>query len=572
MVKFTEQKLILFVLTFSLFAIHCASQIPPSGGDIDLIPPKIIKVYPINGTTNYQKNYFELTFSEYVDKRTVKDAIFISPSIEGNLKLEWNGKSVKVKFPEKLKENITYNITIGTDVADNNNKNRMAEAYNFAFSTGSKIDKRVILGNIYSDNPSDVMIFAYKTNSDTINPSIKKPDYISQAGTDGKYKLIGLAEGNYIVYAIKDEFRDLLYQVGQDSIGIPYTTVNLAADDTLFKGLNFSLTKFDTTKPRIVSANMTDNYHILIKFSKEIDTTNFSINNFFLFDSTDLKPLSFQPKAENYLFKGKSKNTEWFLSTKEKTLNEHNLFLTIKNFSDMFGNVNEEDFIQITTTDKDDTTAPKLYKTIPEPQSNKIDFLNPVFYFYFDDGFDFEKFRSSIKFTDTLNRPINFQSRKIDDASFVIETKEKLKSDTYYLIQFNLNLIVDAAGNKVDSIYQYKFKTITGLEFTGVSGRVINLDTTQPKAEKSAILILSNVDRNSKSYQQKIKQNGKYEFERVEPGKYFLICFYDDNNDGKFNFGFPFPLKFSEKIIYFKEVLNLPPRWSVTDVVFDLNE
>lgn len=562
MVKFTEQKLILFVLTFSLFAIHCASQIPPSGGDVDTIPPKIIKVYPSNGTTNYQKNYFELTFSEYVDKRTVKDAIFISPSIEGSLELDWSGKSVKVKFPEDLKKDITYNITIGTDVADYNNKNRMAEAYNFTFSTGSKIDNRIIEGNIYSGVPSDVMILAYKSNSDTINPSIKKPDYISQAGTDGKYKLIGLAEGNYIVYAIKDEFRDLLYQEGQDSIGIPFKIINLAPDDTLFKGLNFSLTKFDTTKPRIVSANMTDNYHILMNFSKEIDTVNFSVDNFYLFDSTDLKPLSL-----SYLFKGKSKNTEWFLTTKEETLSEHNISLIVKNFSDFFGNINEEDFIQITTTNKVDTTAPKLYKTIPEPQSNTIDFQNPEFYFYFDDGFDFEKILPSIKFTDTLNRPINFQSKKIDDASFIIETKEKLKSDNYYLIKFDLNLAIDAAGNKIDSVYQYKFKTITGLEFTGVSGKVKNLDTT-----KNAVLILSNAEKNSKSYQQKIKQNGIFEFERVEPGKYFLICFYDDNKDGKFNYGIPFPLEFSEQIIYFNEILNLPPRWSVTDVLFDLNE
>ncbi len=562
MAKFTKQKLIILVLSFSLFAIHCASQIPPSGGDVDLIPPKITKVFPLNGTTNYQKNYFELTFSEYVDKRTVKDAIFISPSIEGNLELEWSGKSVKVKFPESLKEDITYNITIGTDVADYNNKNRMAEAFNFTFSTGNKIDNGIIEGNVYSSNPSDVMMFAFKTNSDTINPSLRKPDYISQAGKDGKYKLIGLAEGNYIVYAVKDEFRDLLYQVGQDSIGIPFTLVNLAFNDTLFKGLNFSLTKFDTTKPRLVSANMTDIFHILLNFSEQIDTTNFSINNFYLYDSTDSKQLPLK-----YLFKGKSKNTEWFLTSNENILNEDNIFLTVKIFSDLFGNINEEDFIQINTTNKIDTIAPQLIRTIPEPQNNKIDFLTPKFSFYFDDGFDFENFRSSISFTDTLNRPINFQTIKIDDASFLIETKEKLKSDEYYLIKFNLGLAEDAAGNKIDSIYQYKFKTITGLEFTGVSGKVVNVDTL-----KNPILILQNVSNNSLIYQQKIKQNGIFEFSRIEPGKYSLICIYDDNNDGKYNNGIPFPLELSERIIYFKEQLNLPPRWSVKDVIFDLNE
>ncbi|MCW8996770.1 MAG: Ig-like domain-containing protein, partial [Psychromonas sp.] len=127
---------IFFILSFIL--IKCANQLPPSGGDVDTIPPKIVELNPPDGTTNYDKDYFELEFSEYVDKRSVADAIFISPFIEGSLELSWTGTTLDAVFPEELKKDVTYTITIGTDVVDLNNKNRMAESFTFSFSTGNK--------------------------------------------------------------------------------------------------------------------------------------------------------------------------------------------------------------------------------------------------------------------------------------------------------------------------------------------------------------------------------------------------------------------------------------------------
>jgi hypothetical protein len=40
------------------------------------------------------------------------------------------------------------------------------------------------------------MIFAYKMNDTTSNPLAYKPDYISQAGNKGNYKLMGLLRVN----------------------------------------------------------------------------------------------------------------------------------------------------------------------------------------------------------------------------------------------------------------------------------------------------------------------------------------------------------------------------------------
>ncbi len=197
MVKRTTEKIkypLLFLL--GLFLSGCANQLPPGGGEIDKIPPKIVETYPENGATNYNEDYIEFTFSEYVDKRTVKDALFISPAVDGELELDWSGKSVRIYFPGQLRDSVTYVVTLGTDVVDYNNKNRMAESYTLTFSTGPEIDRRVISGRIYDKAPSGTMLFAYKLAADTVNPSTTKPDYISQAGDNGFFKLAGLAAGN----------------------------------------------------------------------------------------------------------------------------------------------------------------------------------------------------------------------------------------------------------------------------------------------------------------------------------------------------------------------------------------
>ena len=78
------KQLILIILSL-LFINNCAHQLPPGGGEVDMIPPEVVEIYPADGTINYDDNYFEIEFSEYVDKRSLKDALFISPNIKAGL-------------------------------------------------------------------------------------------------------------------------------------------------------------------------------------------------------------------------------------------------------------------------------------------------------------------------------------------------------------------------------------------------------------------------------------------------------------------------------------------------------
>ena len=558
MVKEPGKKIIVYSAILFLFIFSdCANQLPPGGGEVDKIPPRIVEVYPEQGTTNFDDDYFEIGFSEYVDKRSVNDAVFISPAIDGALDFDWSGKYVRVYFPDTLKKNVTYVVTIGTDVVDLNNKNRMAEAYTLIFSTGNKIDKGIIKGKIFDPKPDGTLIFAYKINGDTINPAKRKPDYISQAGKDGSFKLSALANGDYRVFAILDEYRDLLYQAGQDKFGVPYKDFTIDDKDTLIQNLNFFLSIEDTAKPRLVSAVMTDRNHILVNFNEIVDSTIIRTNNFSIYDSTTSK--KYQPK---YAYKGNTKKTEMVLAINDSLSSEDNVYLFVNTVKDKFGNVFANDFSSITISTKKDTSFNILKSSFPSYSSKGADFKNQHFVFYFDDGFDSTIAKTGIVFSDTSGKKINFKTKFIDDATFEIVPLRSLEPEKDYLIKFDLSKFTDAAGNKIDSIYKYKFSTINGLDFTGVKGKIYNVDES-----KNPIIVLQNTKADNLVYRQKPKNN-TFSFERVEAGVYMLWCYLDTDSSGTYTYGNLFPFKPSEEFSVYKDTLNLRPRWVQTDLNF----
>lgn len=559
MVRNSKRKLrILFFVLAAFFLSECANQLPPGGGEVDTIPPKIIEVYPQDGTTNFSDDYFELGFSEYVDKRSVKEAIFISPAIDVELELDWSGKYVRVYFPNSLRQNITYVVTIGTDVKDYNNGNNMSQPFSFVFSTGSEIDRRKIAGKVFNEKPQGIMLFSYLMKDGEDSLLNRKPDYISQTNSSGYYEIAGLAAGTYRVFAVRDEFRDLLYQPDQDEIGIPYRDVVLDAADTLFTGLDFYLTKIDTIKPRLLSASMTDRNHILVSFSEELDGKTIKAINFYLIDSTENKRTQIK-----YAFKGNTKPTELVLVPNEITAIQNSVYLFADSIKDKSGNVFLNDFTTVTLSDRADTSQTDLYKSEPANGSNDVDFLNPKFSFEFNDAFDAIKARDGITFTDTMKRAVPFEIEFKDDASFIITPLRKLEMSKDYIIKIDFSKLKDIAGNYLDSIFTFKFKTITGLEFTGVSGKLIGFD-----AAKNTKLEIRNIETKNLQYSAPIEKSGQFNIERVQPGKYLMIAYYDKDSSSTYSPGSIYPFHKAEEFKTHSDTLNLRARWIETDVKF----
>lgn len=555
-----KSAIIILTLLFGLFFIFgCANQLPPSGGDVDTTPPEIIESYPPDGTVNYKENYFEFKFSEYVDKRSFREAIFISPATEGEMEIDWTGRTVTVTFPDGFKPNITYVVNIGTDVVDLNNRNRMASSYTLTFSTGNDIDRRKISGKVFGKDVEGTLIFAYLMQDDTSNYLNSKPFYISQVGKNGTFKLEGLASGGYRIFAVKDQFKDLLFQSDQDLIGIPYQDVFFTKSDSSFDGLNFFIFKVDTNKPKLMEALMTDENHIITKFSEEIDTSSIKADNFRIVDSADVLVSNIL-----YTFKSINKKEEIVLVPEEKLNSSEELFLVAENFADVKGNVNDSDRVSLIISDRIDTTSIKLIRTIPQ-QNSRIDFLDPKIYAYFDDAFNKEKIKNSVQLKDSLGVVIPVGIFFPNDATLMIKPLINLRPDHNFILSIDLKNFEDANGNKTDSLYQLKFSTLNGLEFTGVSGKVSTSDS-------SLILVLENINNPEQKYFQKPDANSNFSFDRIEAGTYRLWAFEDKDNDGKYDYGWFAPFRYSERFYVYPEELNLRPRWSLTDLLFRIQK
>ncbi|MCH9029571.1 MAG: Ig-like domain-containing protein [Bacteroidetes bacterium] len=411
---------------------------------------------------------------------------------------------------------------------------------------------------MYSNQPEGVLIFAYKLDERADTLLKRKPDYVSQTGKDGKFQLNGLGESKYRLFAIKDEYRDLIYDLDQDLIGMPHKDILLEGPDTSSAGVYFKLFKADTTAPRLLKSIMTDERHILTSVTEEIDKKLITSDNFYLIDSTTNQAL-----AITHVFRKHGKNDEIVLVPAEKLDINNSVFLFADILRDTLGNEYLNDFISLTISDKPDTTSPNVIATDPSGRNTTIDFNNPKISFYLNDGFEKANIQSSITFADTLGKGVPFKISYEDDATVNIYPLKDLVSEKDYIIEVDLNAFVDVSGNKQDSIYKLRFKTISGLEFTGITGKLLNVDFTE-----KPVLILENIENGKLKYRTKVSEED-FNFERIEAGKYLLWCYFDVDSNYQYSYGWPQPIIFSERFSVYSDTLKLKPRWVITDVIFN---
>ncbi len=544
------KKLFLFILI--IFIYSCANQLPPSGGAVDKEPPEIISFYPTNGLVNFDSEYFEFSFNEYIDKRSFQDAFFISPKIESKFEYDWSGKTVRVYFDKsKLRENTTYTINIGTDLFDLNNRNKMVKSYNLFFSTGNKIDEGKINGKIYFSDDKDAFIFAFKNNSDTLNPSKSKPDYLTQVGNDGTYSLVGLGYGSYKLFAFTDELRDMLYNIGEDKYGVPFKVIEINDTNRIAEEVNLMLSIEDTLKPSVSNITMTDRNHILVEFNEYIDSTKVSNNNFSIIDSTSNAKIPIK-----YIFRNIKPKT-YFLCFNDSLINEREYYLEIENIVDLNGNISKKQELFLTQSTVLDTIKPKVVNIITKYENKTIDFVNPFFYVIFNDGINISDLSEYCKVVSNKNEEINSEVIKIDDSSILIKLKNNLKPKTKLKFKLNTEKIFDAAGNKVDSLFSTDLNTVDDLIFSGVSGKVKFKNSV-----KKNVTIVSK----EHNYKSTLNDKGEFNFSNIIPGKYILWIYEDVDSNDVYTNGNVYPYKMSEKFYVFPDTLNLRARWPIGDI------
>jgi len=542
---------------FILILFHgCANQLPPSGGEPDTIPPEVTGVYPVNGTTNFTDNYLEIEFSEYVKRNNAREAVFISPTIQGDIEYSWSGKALTIEFDEPLKPNTTYTVTAGSDFEDENNRNKLAEPFVFAFSTGERIDNGKISGKVFDKNPSGIVVIAYRMNDSIPNPKVDKPDYISQAGANGEFRLMGLAPDNYRVFALRDDFKDFLYKVEQDEYSAPPLDIALSLEDSLYENLYFKMAKEDSTLPELTNATMTDRYHILLEFSEFIDSSRVEKSKITVIDS--VSGTQFSPV---YFYKGNASAKQYYIVLGDSLDIEKDYTISIKDFYDYEDNYQPESGISFVASDRPDTTAPGIIKTATNFDKNLVDYEHAFVEVYFNDGFTGAAVKPAIKFVDQNDKELGISTKFPDDASLRVELAQKLEPRSKYRLLIDLSKFNDLARNKLDSLHTIEVTSSSELDFSGISGRI-----TGKYTDGNLIVVAEEAAKKGTILQVAADSTGVYEFRQVKPGKYLVWVYGDKNSNSKYDNGGIDPFSYAEEFSYFRDTLNLRPRWPVGDV------
>ncbi len=241
-------KRFLILLVFGFLLQSCARVGSPVGGKKDSLAPKFLSSNIDSTRINVSRNIKELRldFDEYVTLKDIQKNLIISPPIKNITRIlpsSIPNKFVLIQWSDTLQANTTYNFNFGNSIVDNNEGNPL-RYFNFAFSTGDKVDDLYISGDVKdplltksATGASNKLVVGLYPIKDTMNYK-QKPYYITKVDDDGYYELNYLSPGKYKIIAFEDENGNSIFDLGKEKVGFKKDIINL---EKSISGLNIDV-------------------------------------------------------------------------------------------------------------------------------------------------------------------------------------------------------------------------------------------------------------------------------------------------------------------------------------------
>jgi hypothetical protein len=550
---------LLFPLVFGLFG--CAGQAPPPGGEKDVIPPVIERTVPDTNAVRIATDRIVLEFSEYVDRRSVEGSIFISPPL-GELEYEWSGREVTILFRDSLKSGTTYVVSVGTDVIDLRERNRMAAGFTLAFSTGDSIDQGSVAGRVVDDRPEGVMIFAYRLDHllpDTLDPGHTKPDFIMQTGEGGRFLLSHLPMDTYRLFAVRDEYRNFAYDREVDAIGMAPGDVRLSPGSSHVGGLGFRLTREDTTGPFVSGVTALTARQVEVRFSEPLDSLGWSVDQFVIADTVTGARLPLlraywkraQPPSAVLILQGDLDPQGSYRVTVSGMHDRTGIPQTATGASAFFVGTEVRDTVPplVSFEGLKDST-----RGIPIDASVTIQFGEPV---------DRERAMRGVSLIDSLRRPVPYGAAWDGETRLKLTPAGPLRSLAWYRCALVLDSVVTFRVPRcTDSVLAVRFQTVD-LKVTGeVKGKLID-----PRAGKRYVMTAQRVDQSGIPPRfLSLPAPGPFHLTMLPEGRYAFSAFADADSSGTYSYGCPYPYKGSERFALSPDTVRVRARWGVEGV------
>lgn len=220
--------LIIFILIIHITG--CAKIGAPTGGPIDITPPKVLQSTPARGATNYKGKDVEITFDEFFQLLDVNKQFVSSPPLKKTPLILIRGKNLVIRTEEKLQDSSTYRYYFGDAIADLNQKN-ILKNYDFVFSTGGTIDSLSLRGRVVNafdhlPDKDSYYVMLYDNYNDTI-PRKTLPKYITKTDPQGWFSITYVKAGTYMIFALKDFNQNYLFDLPNEAIAFSDTLIKI---------------------------------------------------------------------------------------------------------------------------------------------------------------------------------------------------------------------------------------------------------------------------------------------------------------------------------------------------------
>jgi hypothetical protein len=542
---------VLFLIFVLLYQF--ATRSAPTGGPVDRIPPFVVSTEPKSDTTGVRSlSEIKIEFSERMNEGSLSKALFISPPLDYELKWK-RGRHLRLEISDTLKPDQTYVVSIGSETSDSRN-NKMDRSYQFAFSTGDRIDQGGIGGTVFGrERNQTATLFAFLMTEDTVYFD-KKPDYLSQSGTDGNFEFNYLKWGRYRIFAVVDQNNNLQMDIDYERIGIPFADVEIDSMRSHFRGLNMQLTRIDTLAPEVLSVRAIHNRYLQLRLSEPVITPD--ISGFQLRDSLLAEPvrmLAIAPNREN------ANTLDLFTMPFDTSVYE----LVVPVFHDSAGNESAgRQVLSFPGALKEDTTHFKILSAEPADSSTNfhpehslyLEFSNPVDWDSLPAWFSLSS-KGGIRQEGTWRRNSAFDARFFPEAPLI--------PDTSYVFSLQVSQVQDVWNNTLEDSLFSRYFTITPEREMGEIGGVIE---APGHPSKPISLTIAAMRRGGLKVKMRLDRAGAFTKHFLPEGLYRLNGFVDLDEDGAYSPGDLFPFSHSEPYAVYPDTINVRKRWETSGV------
>lgn len=225
--------LLTVIIASVLLFPRCANIVPPSGGPKDTLPPVLLGSNPGDSSLHFKAHKVTLQFSEYVELDNIFEKLIVSPTLKRTPTVTAKLRTVTMVIKDTLDANTTYTFNFSDAIRDINEHNPIQD-YAYVVSTGDYLDSLQIKGfiiNAENGKPdSNVSVMLYRHLEDSV-VSKEKPVYYARSRGNGSFWFKNLAPGDYKIFAIKEENKDLQYNDPKELIAFQDSLIHLREEN-----------------------------------------------------------------------------------------------------------------------------------------------------------------------------------------------------------------------------------------------------------------------------------------------------------------------------------------------------